>query len=101
MTIIADKGLSGTEPDRHCADQLDVLLVRPDRKDEKNRRYGNLTGIRQRIETTYDTYKNQLNLKRHRGRTADGVYARIAQRLYALANVIWHNWKTNAPTKGH
>lgn len=27
------------------------------------------------------------------------VYARIAQRLLALAATIWHNWKINAPVK--
>jgi hypothetical protein len=46
-----------------------VLLVRPDRKDEKKRRYGNLAGMRQWIETVYDTCKDQLNLEGHGGRT--------------------------------
>ncbi|HLI39153.1 MAG TPA: IS982 family transposase, partial [Streptosporangiaceae bacterium] len=28
-----------------------------------------------------------------------GVYARIAQRLLALAACIWHNWRTGAADK--
>ncbi len=46
MIVLADKGLSGAELQRYCADQLGVLLVRPDRKDEQQRRYGNLAGMR-------------------------------------------------------
>jgi len=29
----------------------------------------------------------------------DGVTTRIAQRLLALAAVVWHNWTTGAPDK--
>jgi DDE family transposase len=47
MIMLADKGLSGAELARYGADQLGVLLVRPDRKGEKKRRYGNLAGMRQ------------------------------------------------------
>jgi hypothetical protein len=98
MIMLADKGLSGKELKRFAADQIGVLLARPDRKDEK-RRYGNLAGRRQWIEAIYDTCKNQLNLEGHGGRTPTGVTVRVAQRLLALAAVIWHNWKINAPVK--
>jgi DDE family transposase len=98
MIVLADKGLSGTQLERFAADQIGVLLARPDRKDEK-RRYGNLTGMRQWIEAIYDTCKDQLNLEGHGGRTPTGVIVRVAQRLLALATVIWHNWKINAPVK--
>jgi DDE family transposase len=98
MILLADKGLSGTELERFAADQIGVLLARPDRKDEK-RRYGTLAGMRQWIEAIYDTCKDQLNLECHGGRTPAGVIVRIAQRLLALATVIWHNWKINAPVK--
>lgn len=99
MVVMADKGLSGTELERFAADQIGVLLVHPDRKDEKKRRYGNLVGMRQWIEAIYGTCKDQLNLEGHRGRTPAGVTVRVAQRLLALAAVIWHNWKINAPVK--
>jgi len=62
------------------------------------RRYGNLGGIRQWIESVYGTVKDQLSLERHGGRTRAGVFARIAQRLLALAACIGHNW--SAKTTG-
>ena len=31
--------------------------------------------------------------------TTRGVYARIAQRLLAMATCNWHNWATGAPVK--
>jgi DDE family transposase len=95
MIVLADKGLAGREMERYAADQIKVLLVRPDRKDEP-RRYGNLGGMRQWIESVNDTVKGQLDLERHGGRTPEGVFARIAQRLLALAACIWHNWRTGA-----
>lgn len=79
VVVLADKDLSGTAMERYCADQLSLLLVRPDRKDDKERRYGNLAGMRQWIEAVYDTCKDQLNLERHGGRTPQGVYVRVAQ----------------------
>jgi hypothetical protein len=57
----------------------------------------NLGGIRQLIESVYDTCKGQLSLEAHGARTTAGLYARIAQRLLALAAVIWHNRNTGAP----
>ena len=91
MIVLADKGLAGRAMERYAADQIGVLLVRPDRRDEP-RRYGSLGGMRQWIESVYDTVKDQLSLERHGGRTPAGVFTRIAQRLLALAACIWHNW---------
>jgi hypothetical protein len=98
MIVLADKGLAGREMERYAADQARVLLARPDRKDEK-RRFGNLAGMRQWVEAIFDTLKDQLSLERHGGRTPAGVFARIAQRLLALAAAIWHNWLIGAPDK--
>jgi hypothetical protein len=89
MVVLADKGLAGTDMERHAADQVRVPLARPDRKGEK-RRFGNLAGMRQWIEAIYDTIKDQLNLEGHGGRTPAGVFARVAQRLLGLAAAIWH-----------
>jgi hypothetical protein len=91
MIVLADKGLAGRDIERYVADQVKVLLVRPDRKNEK-RRFGNLGGMRQWIESVCDKCKDQLALERHGARTAEGIYARVAQRLLALAACIWHNW---------
>ena len=73
-------------------------LVRPDRKDETPR-HGSIGWIRQWIESVNDTFKGQLDLERHGGRTTGGLYARITQRLLAMAVCIWHNWATDAPVK--
>jgi Transposase DDE domain len=94
MIVLCDKGLAGREMERYAADQIGVLLARPDRKDER-RRFGNLAGIRQWIEAIIDTLKGQLDLERHGGRTPAGVFARIAQRMLAMAACIWHNWSLN------
>jgi Transposase DDE domain len=95
MIVLADKGLAGREMERYAADQVKVLLTRPDRKDEP-RRFGNLAGMRQWIEAIFDTLKDQLSLERHGARTPAGAFTRIAQRLLALAAAIWHNWRTSA-----
>ena len=98
MIVLCDKGLAGQEMERYAADQIHVLLARPDRKDEK-RRFGNLAGIRQWIEAIIGTLKDQLNLERHGGRTPAGVFARVAQRLLAMAACIWHDWHINLTGK--
>jgi hypothetical protein len=56
MIVLADKGLAGREMEHYAADQVHVLLARPDRKDER-RRFGNLAGMRQWIEVIIDTLK--------------------------------------------
>jgi hypothetical protein len=98
MVVVTDKGLSGKGMEAYCTEQVGVLLVRPDRRDEK-RRFGNLAGIRQWIESVNDTLKGQLDLEGHGGRTAAGVFTRVAQRLLALAAAIWHNWRANVEPK--
>ena len=40
-----------------------------------------------------------LDLERHGGRTTSGLYARIAQRLLAMAACIWHNWASGESVK--
>ncbi|MEV0029026.1 IS982 family transposase [Nocardia sp. NPDC050793] len=95
-TLIGDKGLAGKEFHRMAALE-GVHFVRPDRKGEPHRS-GNLGGIRQLIESVYDTCKGQLSLEAHGARTRAGLFARTAQRLLALAAAIWHNLTTNAPT---
>ena len=43
------------------------------------------------IESVNATFKGQLDLERHGGKTPAGVCARIAQRVLALTAAIWHN----------
>ena len=96
-TVLADKGLAGREIETQLA-ELGIRLLRPDRRDE-TARHGNLGGARQWIESVFDTLKGQLGLERHGGRTSQGVGVRVAQRLLALAAVVWHNWVIGATDK--
>jgi hypothetical protein len=93
--LIGDEGLAGAEFLRLAALE-GVTFTRPDHKGE-HRRAGNLGGMRQLIGSVYDTCKGQLSLEAHGARTTAGLCARIAQRLLALAAVIWHNRNTNTP----
>ena len=93
--MITDKGFAGTEFE-HYINSLGATILRPDRKDEQPR-FGSLGGIRQWIESTFDTLKDQLSLERHGGRTLTGLVSRIARRLLALSAVILHNWHTGNP----
>ena len=98
VIVLSDKGLAGREMERYAADQIRVLLARPDRKDER-RRFGNLAGMCQWIEAIIGTLKDQLDLERHGGRTPAGVFARVAQRLLAMTACIWHDWHINPTGK--
>jgi hypothetical protein len=98
QVILGDKGFAGREFERFITEDLGGHLIRPDRKDEKPR-FGNFGGIRQWIESVFDSLKGQLGLEQHGGRTLAGVYARVAAKLLALAAGIWHNWHINAPSK--
>ncbi len=89
QVVIGDKGFAGAEFEQHVT-ALGARFLRPDRKDEPLR-FGNLGGIRQWIESTFDTLKDQLSLERHGGRTLTGLISRIARRLLALTTVILHN----------
>jgi hypothetical protein len=93
--VIGDKGFAGREFEQQVA-ALGGRLLRPDRKNEPAR-FGNLGGIRQWIESTFDTLKDQLSLERHGGRTLTGLVSRIARRLLALTAAILHNWHTGNP----
>jgi hypothetical protein len=93
--VIGDKGFAGAEFDQPVA-ALGGRLLRPDRKDEQPR-FGSLGGIRQWIESTFDTLKDQLSLERHGGRTLTGLVSRIARRLLALTAAILHNWQLGQP----
>jgi Transposase DDE domain len=93
--VIADKGFAGAEFEAHVR-SLGGQLLRPDRKDETPR-FGSLGSIRQLVESTFDTLKDQLSLERHGGRTLNGLVSRIARRLLALTATILHNWQLGTP----
>ena len=93
--VIGDKGFAGQELEQTVR-ELTTGLLRPDRKNEQPRN-GSLGGIRQWIESIFDTAKDQLSLERDGGRTPGGVWARICQRVLALAAGVWHNWQHGQP----
>jgi hypothetical protein len=93
--VLGDKGFAGAEFEQHVA-ALGGRFLRPDRKDEQPR-FGSLGGIRQWIESTFHTLKDQLSLERHGGRTLTGLISRIARRLLALTATILHNWQHGTP----
>lgn len=95
QTVICDKGFAGAEFEQFVY-SLGGTILRPDRRDEQPR-FGSLGGIRQWIESTFDTLKDQLSLERHGGRTLSGLVSRIARRLLALTAAILHNWLTEQP----
>jgi hypothetical protein len=97
IVLLGDKGFAGADFERHTR-SLGIRFVRPDRRDEAHR-HGNLAPVRQRIESIIDTFKGQLSLEHHGGRTPTGVFVRVAQRVLALAAAIWHNWLIDAPVK--
>ena len=97
--IVTGKGLSGESTEEFFASPgLELALIRPARKDEKQPRYFP-NWLRQRVEAIIWTLKNQLGLERHGGRVPAGLWARIIQRLLALNTAIWHNWAIGAPVK--
>jgi len=96
--LLADKNYYGREFEGVLA-ELDVRLLRPARKGEPERPGAHLfKPLRQLIESVNQTFKGQLDLERHGGRTPGGVAARVLQRILALAAAIWHNHKSGQPT---
>ena len=53
--------------------------------------FGKLGGIRQWIESIYNTAKDRHNLEQHGGRIREGVWVRVCQRVLALAAGVWHS----------
>ncbi len=98
--IVCDTGFAGAGIEAATA-RLGYRLIRPRRHDEPHPSPGRAfpAWLRQRIEAVIWTLKNQLGLERHHARTADGLWARISQRVVALNAAIWHNWLIGTPVK--
>jgi hypothetical protein len=99
QTLMGDKNYYGAEFEATLAD-AEVRLLRPARKGEPPRPGAHLLKpLRQVIESVNDTFKGQLGLEQHGGRTPQGVLVRVLQRILALTAAIWHNDHTNQPVK--
>jgi hypothetical protein len=97
QTVIGDKNYYGREFEELLR-EAGLTLLRPARKggpEAAGRRY--FKPLRQVIESVNQTFKGQLDLERHGGRTVDGVTVRILQRILALTAAIWHNDATGQP----
>jgi hypothetical protein len=98
QTLIGDKNYFGKEFE-YSLDEQHLTLLRPARKGEPERPGARLfKPLRQIIESINETFKGQLDLERHGGRTPNGVVVRVLQRILALTAAIWHNDKIGAPT---
>ena len=99
QTIIGDKNYYGQVLE-HELTERDLVLLRPARKGEPERAAAHLfKPLRQTIESINQTFKGQLDLERHGGRTPPGVIARVLTRILALTAAIWLNDKTTQPIK--
>ncbi|WP_329359970.1 IS982 family transposase [Streptomyces anulatus] len=97
QTLIGDRNYFGREFETRLA-ELGIRLLRPARRGEAERAGSRLfQPLRQVIESINQTFKGQLDLERHRGRTPAGVVVRVLQRILALTAAIWHNDHTGRP----
>jgi hypothetical protein len=94
--LIGDKNYYGKDFQAALA-EAGLRLLRPARKGEPERAGARFfKPLRQVIESIHQTFKAQLDLERHGGRTTAGVIVRILQRILALTAAIWLNDKTAA-----
>jgi hypothetical protein len=98
QTLITDKHYFGRRFEAELTAHGGRLL-RPARKGEPERAGARLLKpLRQVIESINETFKGQLDLERHGGRTPAGVIVRVLQRILALTAAIWHNDHAGQPT---
>ena len=97
LILAVDKGYR----DRNIETWLNdsgITVIRPAYRTEPARPGRSLLrAVRQTIKSVNDTFKGQLDLEQHGGRTIIGVAVRILQRVLALTAAIWHNWRTGQP----
>jgi hypothetical protein len=99
QVIIGDKNYFGRAFEAELTER-ELTLLRPVRKGEARRAGQNLfKPLRQVIESVNWTFKGQLDLERHGGKTPEGILARVLARVLALTAAIWHNDKTGQPVR--
>ncbi|NBF00262.1 IS982 family transposase [Nonomuraea sp. KC401] len=99
QTIISDRQYYGRAFEQDLAAD-GIHLLRPARTGEAERAGAHLfKPLRQVIESINQTFKGQLDLERHGGRTPAGVTVRIFVKILALTTAIWHNQHTGQPIK--
>jgi hypothetical protein len=97
LILVVDKGYRDRATEQWLNDNS-ITVIRPAYRTEAPRPGRTLLrAVRQSVESVNDTFKDQLDLERHGGRTPAGVAARVLQRILALTAAIWHNWHTGQP----
>jgi hypothetical protein len=97
QTVIGDKNYFGKDFEKELTER-ELVLLRPARKGEASRARQHLfKPLRQVIESVNWTFKGQLDLERHGGRTDEGILVRVLARILALTSAIWFNDKTSQP----
>jgi hypothetical protein len=97
LILVVDKGYRDQHTETWLGDR-GITMVRPAYRNETPRPgRALLRSVRQSIESVNDTFKGQLSLEQHGGRTITGVAVRVLQRILALTAAIWHNWHTGQP----
>jgi len=97
QTLIGDKNYFGRSFEAELTER-ELTLLRPARKGEASRAGQEpFKPLRQVIESVNWTFKGQLDLERHGGKTPEGIIARVLARILALTAAIWHNNKTGQP----
>ncbi|HYN49624.1 MAG TPA: IS982 family transposase [Thermoleophilaceae bacterium] len=97
LTVVGDKGYAGREFETQAA-ELDVLIVRPRRKDEPGEG-PHLAPIRQCVESIFWTAKDMLGLEDHGARELHTLRARLATKFLALTAAIALNHRLGRPPR--
>ncbi|MFF0150168.1 IS982 family transposase [Micromonospora sp. NPDC005203] len=83
LILVADKGYRDRDTETWLNDR-GITVIRPAYRTEPERPgRGLLRAVRQSIESVNQTFKGQLDLEHHGGRTITGVAVRILQRVLA------------------
>ncbi|WP_432992878.1 IS982 family transposase [Dactylosporangium sp. CA-233914] len=97
LILVVDKGYRDRATETWLNDN-GITVIRPAyRKEPARPGRSLLRAVRQSIESVNQTFKGQLDLEQHGGRTITGVAVRVLQRVLALTAAIWHNWHTGQP----
>ena len=97
LILVVDKGYRDRDTETWL-NERGITVIRPAYRTEPARPGRSLLrAVRQTIESVNETFKGQLDLEQHGGRTTTGVAVRILQRVLALTAAIWHNWHTGQP----
>ena len=97
LILVVDKGYRDRAIETWL-NEAGITVIRPAYRTEPPRPGQRLLrAVRQTIESVNQTFKGQLDLEQHGGRTSAGVAVRVLQRVLALTAAIWHNWHTGQP----